>query len=237
MVKCGAVANRLSALGIKVMRSSIIPVLWTAVAGTLAAAQEAKPLKAGDTIPGSFQVLMATGPRADMFHSPVDEYDLNPAVLIFIRDADDMKGPVLDFLKKVDAAIAAHPQARIGGCAIVMNDGGYRKGLEAPIDTTLKVPDIELTKATVAKDEKLKVLREAGKNLKFVTLGLGNVGGPEKYAIAKDADITVLFYHQQIVVSNSAFKKADFTDMAADKIVSAINAKAVEVEKFLTRKK
>jgi hypothetical protein len=219
------------------MRRWIMCLSWIAVTGTLTAAQEAKSLKDGDTLPGSFQVLMATGPRTGMFHSPVDEYDLNPAVLVFVRDVDDLKGPVLDFLKKVDTAIAAHPQARMGACAIVMNDGGYRKVLEAPIDTAIKVPDIELTKATKSKDDKLTVLREAGKSVKFVTLGLGNVGGPAKYEIAKDADITVLFYYQQTVVSNSAFKKAEFNDSAADKILKEIDAKAVEVERLLTRKK
>ena len=219
------------------MRRWIIALLSITVTAALSFAQEANPLKAGDTIPGPFQVLMATGPRANMFHAPVGEYDLDPAVLIFLRDVDEVKGPVLDFLKKVDAAIAAHPQARMGACAIILNDGGYRKVLEAPINTAIKVPEIELTKAIEAKDDKLKVLRDAGKPLKFVTLGLGTVGGPEKYGLAKDADITVLFYSQQIVVSNSSFKKADFNDMAANKILKEIEAKAVEVEKFLTRKK
>ena len=219
------------------MRRWIFSLLWITVTGSLAAAQEAQALKAGDTLPGSFQVLMATGPRAGMFHSPVGEYDLEPALLVFVRDADDVKGPVLEFLKKVDAVIAAHPQARMGACAIAMNDGGYRKVLEAPIDTALKVPDIELTKATEAKDEKLRVLSEAGKGLKFVTLGLGSAGGPEKYGLAKDADMVVLFYYQQTVVSNSAFKKGEFNAAAADKILKEMDAKAVEVEKFLTRKK
>jgi hypothetical protein len=223
--------------GNEVMRRWTIALFLIIAAGAAQAAQDAQPLKAGDTIPGPFQVLMATGPRANMFHCPVCEYDLNPAVLVFIRDAEDVSGPVLDFLKKVDAVIAAHPLARMGACAIVLNDGGYRKVLEAAIDASIKVPDIELTKATETKDAKLQALRKAGENLKFVALGLGTVGGPEKYRIGKDADITILFYYQQVVVSNTAFKKADFNEMAADKLLKEIEAKAVEVEKSLTRKR
>jgi hypothetical protein len=219
------------------MRRSIIAFLWLMAAGALQAADEAKPLQAGDTLPGPFQVYMATGPRAGMFHCPVCEYDLNPAVLIFIRDVADVDAKVLDFLKRVDAAIGAHAQARMGACAIIMNDGGYRKLLEAPIGTEPKVPEIELTKAIGAKDDNVKRLRDLGKNFKFLTLGLGSAGGPEKYGINKDASITVLFYDQQVVVSNSSFKKADFNEMAGDKILKEIDAKAVEVEKLLARKR
>ena len=213
---------------------------WMLTAGALLAGEDGQSLKPGDPLPGQFQVYMATGPRAGMFHSPVGEYDLNPAVLVFIRDVEDVNGAVMDFLKKLEAAMTSYPQARMGACAIIMNDGGYRKLLEAPIpaiEPTTKIQDLDFTKAIEAKDDKVKVLKTAAKDLKLLTIGLGSVGGPEKYGIPKDADITVLVYYQQQVLAMSSFKKADFNQAAAEPLVKKLETTAQEIIKQLARRR
>src|SRR5262245_27538906 len=207
--------------------------------GAIVHAGEDKALQPGAVVPGPFQVLMVTGPRAGSFHAPVCEYDLNPAVLIFVRDGAEASPPLIDLLKKLDTAIAKHPQARLGACAVFLNDGGYRKAIEAPLEKDKKVTDLALTAATVAKEEKEAKVKALAKkeNLNLVTLGLGTAGGPEKYQLNPMADITVLIFHQQKVLGNYAYPKGEFSAKDVDKILQQVESVADEVVKSAGRKR
>src|SRR5262245_23162318 len=108
-------------------------------------------LKLGDTVPGPFQVLMATGPRAGMFHAPICDFDLNPGVVVFVREAALASKPLDELIKGLDAAISQHPQARLAAYVVLLNDGGYRSAIEAPLEDK-KVTDTSLTTATLAKE-------------------------------------------------------------------------------------
>jgi hypothetical protein len=59
-------------------------------------------------------------------------------------------------------------------------------------------------------------------NLKTTILTVGPPAGPEKYKVAKDADVTVVLYTKQTVVSNFAYKKGEFNSAAVEKIVADI---------------
>lgn len=205
---------------------------------TAAAAQEAKPLKAGATIPGPFQTLMVTGDRAGNFHCPVCEYDLRPAVLVFVRDVDDAGPAVIDFLKKLDALIAKHPSARISACAVFVNDGGYRQLIQSQIDNAAKVADLELTRAVLAKEDKEAKIKDLAKkaSLKNVTLGLGSPNELAKYDLGKDAEVTVLVYNRQQVVGVEAFPKDKLTEEGSAKILKEVEAVADKVEKATARR-
>jgi hypothetical protein len=199
-----------------------------AAAGSLAAADDAKPLKAGDDLPGAFQVLMVTGPRPGMFHCPVCEYDLYPSVLVFVGDAEEPGKPVLELLKKLDAAIARHAGSHVGGCAIFLNDGGYRKALETPVNAAAKAPDQELAKATVLKDQRVAALESLAKkqDLKHLTLALSSAEGPAGCALDKNAGVTVLVSARQKIVGAYAFPKGHLTDQEVDKILKQVDEMA-----------
>ncbi len=203
-----------------------IAILGVLLAVTAAAAQEAKPLKPGDAIPGPFQTLMVTGDRAGHFHCPVCEYDLRPTVLVFVRDVDDAGPALTDFLKKLDALIAKHPKARLAACTIFVNDGGYRQLIQSQIDPTAKVTDLELTRAILAKEDKEAKIKDLAKkaNLKAIPLALGSPKELEKYHLEKNAAVTVLFYNRQQVVSVASLAKDQLTAAEADKILKQIEA-------------
>jgi hypothetical protein len=218
----------------------ILTVTLTVASVSLWAGDAGKPLQADDEVPGNFQVLMVTGPRAGKFHCPVCEFDLNPGILVFIRELEDVSKPaVASLLKKLDAVITKHPLARLGGCAIVLDDGGYRQVLVAKLDDTSKVADLELTKVTAAKEEKEARLSGFAKKeeLKNLTLALGSKGGPEKYKLNPNADVTALIYNKLKIVGSYAFTKGELADKDVDKIVNQFDATAVDVVKALRRKK
>lgn len=212
-----------------------VVVLTLAAFGPFLAAQEVKPLKAGDPLPGAFQVLMVTGDRAGNFHCPVCEFDLRPAVLVFVHDVDDINPTLEGFLKKLDALIAKHPKSRIGATVVFLNDGDYRKLLQNQINNSAKVAELELTKAILVKEEKeakIKALAKAAK-LQNVTLGLGSSEELKNYKLDDKAAVTVLFYDKQQVVSVASFPKDKLTDQDADKILKEVDQNATDFEKSL----
>jgi hypothetical protein len=220
-------------------RNFLILVLAVAGVGLARAADEPKPLQVGDSLPGAFQVLMVTGDRAGKFHCPVCEFDLYPAVLIFVRDVDEATPALMEFLKKLDSTMARYTAARPGACVVFLKDGGYRKVFETDLDKTAKPPDLPLTKATLIKEDKVAKLATRAKDakLKYVTFGLGPTGGPEGYRLDPKADITVLlFYKQQIKLYAAFDKEKPFTAADGDKVLKEFEATASQIAKPARRK-
>jgi hypothetical protein len=222
-----------------VWRSAVVAIAVMAVGTSLMAGDAGKALQKGDDLPAPFDVYMVTGPRAGKFHCPVCESGLNLGVLIFVRDASDIdKAPLLTLLKKLDVVIGKHPSARIGACAVVLDDGGYRKALETKIEESSKITDLTLTKATEAREGKEATLAGVAKKneLKDLTLALGTKGGPEGYKLSENADVTVLIYHKLRIVGNYAFKKGEITEKDVDTIVNQVDTTAADIVKGLRRK-
>ncbi len=67
-------------------------------------------------------------------------------------------------------------------------------------------------------EQKLKALAEKA-NLKNTILTIDNPAGPRGYNIAKDADVTVVFYVQKNVKANHAFKKGGLKESDIPTIV------------------
>jgi hypothetical protein len=57
-------------------------------------------------------------------------------------------------------------------------------------------------------------------NLSHMILATYAPGGPPRYKLAPDADITVLLYTHCSVKANHAFKKADLSDAASDAVLA-----------------
>jgi hypothetical protein len=113
--------------------------------------------------------------------------------MIFAREISD---PLTSLVKKIDAATAKNSDCRMGSFIVFCSDS---EGLE----------------------EKLKDLAKKEK-LEHIILTIDNPQGPQRYKIAKEADITVVLYKQQKVKSNFAFKKGVLEDKDIDKIVADI---------------
>jgi len=223
--------------GVLIFMRNRVTCLWSVgllcgIISAIARAQETKTqLEPGAFLPGPFQVLMMTGERAGKYHCPVCEYDLRPVVLVFLPDADtDPKQA--EFLQRLDTLIGKYPAARLGGCAVFMNDGDYRKLIKQPIEENEKVKDLPLTSAIKHKEEtetKIKKLA-ADANLKFLSLGLASHADVAKYAPDKN-QITVLFYLKQRVISTESFAKDKLTDAEMERMLQSIEAKCAELTK------
>jgi hypothetical protein len=114
--------------------------------------------------------------------------------MIFAREISD---PLTSLVKKLDAAAVKHNDCSMGSFVVFCSD---QEGLEA----------------------KLKELAEK-ENLKKVVLTIDNPAGPSNYKIAKDADVTVVFYTGHKVKANHAFKKGEMKEVDVDQIVSDLS--------------
>jgi hypothetical protein len=113
--------------------------------------------------------------------------------MIFARE---ISGPLTSLVKKLDAATAKHSDARMGSFVVFCSD---TEGLEA----------------------KLKELADKEK-IEKVVLTIDNPAGPRAYKIAKDADVTVVFYRKHKVAANHAFKAGELKDSDVDRIVADV---------------
>jgi hypothetical protein len=111
--------------------------------------------------------------------------------MIFARE---VSGPLTSLVKKIDAETAKNSKAKMGSFVVFMSE------------------DEKL-------GDKLKSLAEK-EGLKKCVLTIDNPAGPEKYNVAKEADITVVLYNNRTVMSNYAFKKGELNDAAIAKVLA-----------------
>lgn len=113
--------------------------------------------------------------------------------MIFAREISDN---LTSLVKKIDQATTENKDCRMGSFVVFCND---EEGL----------------------DKKLKELADK-EGLKKTILTIDNKGGPPRWKIAKDADVTVVLYNKHKVASNFAFKKGELKTDDIDKIVGDV---------------
>jgi isopentenyl diphosphate isomerase/L-lactate dehydrogenase-like FMN-dependent dehydrogenase len=111
--------------------------------------------------------------------------------MIFARE---VSGPLTSLVKKLDAETAKNSKAKMGSFVVFMSE------------------DEKLT-------DQLKSLAEK-EGLKKLVLTIDNPAGPERYNVAKEADITVVLYNHRKVMSNHAFKKGELNEAAIARIIA-----------------
>jgi hypothetical protein len=146
-----------------------------------------------DKVPGPFTPLNVTGKSAGEKHCLFCDNGDNPVAMIFARGVTP---EVTTLLKKIDAATVKNKGCDMGSFVVFCSD---EEGL----------------------DKKLKELAETEKLTKLV-LSIDNPTGPEKYKVAKDAEVTVVLYTKRMVKVNYAFTKGQLNDKAIATIVSDI---------------
>jgi uncharacterized protein YcgI (DUF1989 family) len=102
-------------------------------------------------------------------------------------------------VKKLEAATSKHSDCRLGAFVVMLSDDEEKMS------------------------EKLKELSEKEK-IKKVVLCIDNPQGPPKYKIAKEADITVVYYSKRKVVKNFAFAAGKMTEKDLTKVIEEIKA-------------
>jgi len=147
----------------------------------------------GQDVPGPFHPLNVTGEKKGEKACLYCSNGANPVAVVFAREATPA---VANLLKQLDEATAKNSKASMGSYAVFCSDAN---GLDKQLEK-------------LATDQKLTKL----------VLAIDNPAGPEKYKIAKDADVTVVFYLDFEVKANHAFKKGDLTDAAVTKVVADV---------------
>lgn len=145
----------------------------------------------GEKLPGPFQPLNITGPDAGKKACLYCRFGTHPVVMIFARQPTPQ---VVSLLKRVNAATAVHDNESMGSCAIFCNDSDELPG--------------EL--AQVAKQN----------SLNHIILAKFDRGGPERYRIAPDAEVTVLLYNHCTVKANHSFKIGELNEANIEAILA-----------------
>jgi hypothetical protein len=109
--------------------------------------------------------------------------------------ARDVTGPLTSLVKKIDKANAEN--TTVGSFVVFLSDD---EGLGD------KIKD-------VAKKE----------GIKKTVLTIDNPAGPQGYNVAKEAEVTVVFYNRHDVKANFAFKKGELNEQAVEKVVGALS--------------
>jgi hypothetical protein len=161
------------------------------VSGLVAADKLQSGPQVDKKVPGPFSPLNINGEKAGEKCCQYCRNGENPVAVVFAREVTPA---VTSLIKKIDAATGKNTDAKMGSFVVFCSDS---EGLEKQL------------KDMIAKE-----------SIKNCVLTIDQPSGPEKYEIAKDADVTVLLYVNRTVKANYAFKKGQFKDKDVDTIVS-----------------
>ena len=184
------------------MIRKLFAVAIIAVSGFAFAAEIKSGPQTGEKVPGPFHPLNVNGESAGKKACLYCKHGDNPVAMVFARTTS-CEG-TQNLIKKLEAITQANAKAEMGTFVVFLTD-------DDKAETALK-----------AFSEKAK--------LKNVTLAIDNIGGPEKYNVSKDADLTVVLYKDHKVEANYAFAKGKITD----KDIEAISK---DVSKIVPAKK
>lgn len=113
--------------------------------------------------------------------------------MIFARGISDS---LTSLVKKIDEATAKNKDKKMGSFVVFLND------------------DEDFGDKVKAAAEKAGV--------KNCIMSIDNVAGPKAYKIAKEAEVTVVFYNNRKVEVNEAFKKGELNAKAVEKLISQL---------------
>jgi hypothetical protein len=169
-------------------------------------AKDAGPLAPGNNLPGPFHPFNVTGPYADHFHCPVSDHNLDPGVLIFVRDLT-VPPPLRKLLSGLDAAIDKNPAARLAATVTFLSDD-----LPNVVEDDDKRDELKARVQEIAKPLALK----------HVVLCLDSRPDVEKYLREENVAVTVVLYKKFQVVARHALARDQVTDAAAQQILAEV---------------
>ena len=108
--------------------------------------------------------------------------------------ARSIDGNLASLVKKIDKA---HQDGKICSFVCFLNDDeGFKDKVQAFADKT---------------------------GIKKCVLALDNVAGPDAYKVAKDAEVTVIYYNARKVEVNHAYRKGEFDSKAVEVCVKDLS--------------
>jgi hypothetical protein len=165
---------------------------------------QAEPPKSGpqvgEKVPGPFRPLHLTVPDAGQRVCLYCKYGANPVALVVARD---LNAPVLNLLKQIDAATAAHAAADMGSFAVFLTKSD------------------DLSKAVKAAAAQERIAK--------TVLTMDEPSGPAAYHFAPDAEVTVILYSHHVVKGNYSFRAGELNDPAIGALIADI-AKIIPTE-------
>jgi hypothetical protein len=170
------------------------------VAGSQGAEAVKSGLQPGEKITTIFEPLNLNGPHAGEPYCLICENGLSPVVMVFARELNE---PVLALLRKLDEVSVKHKDKELGAFAVFLNEENKLR------------------------DE----LAAAAKRSNFQRLVVGTYAppGPDGFAVAKDADVTVVLYTEHEVKANHAFRRGELS-------AAAVSAILIDLPKILSAK-
>lgn len=173
-------------------RSALVSFVVALLSGGIALAGSVKSgPQAGEKVPGPFKVLNVTGPEAGKTSCQYCNHGTRPVAVVFTKW---ITPEIAGLLKKIDAVTAANKEAGLGSFVVVCSDSPNSYQYFKQVAEELGIQNTILT--------------------------LYKAGGPEKYRLASDADVTVLLYYHLTVKANHAFKTSELTTTAVDAILA-----------------
>jgi hypothetical protein len=153
----------------------------------------------GEKVPGPFAPLNITGPNAGEKCCQYCKNGPRPVVAVFARE---ITPAVIQLLKAIDYVTAMNREQGLGSYVVFCSDAeGVGRQLQE-----------------IAQKE----------TIQHTILTLHKAGGPEKYRLSADADVTVLIYHHFTVKANHAFKNGDLTEASISTIGADISKMLAE---------
>jgi hypothetical protein len=155
-----------------------------------------EPLKSGpqvgDKVPGAFQPFNLTGTNAGEECCLFCKFGNDPSVMVFAKETSEA---LTALTKRLDELNVKYKKADLGTCVIY-----------GPKGTAMR----ESLKAQAAKSGYKEII--------LATLD----ETPKKYAIDKDAEVTVLVYSNLTVKANHAFRKGQLDEKGIEAIVKEV---------------
>jgi hypothetical protein len=145
----------------------------------------------GEKVPGPFAPLNVNGPDAGKKSCQFCKNGARPVVVVF---AKQLTPALAQLVKKIDVATAANKERGLGSYVVVCSDA---PGLDQQLQSIAQQMQIQNTVLTLYKS-----------------------GGPERYRLAAEAEVTVLLYSHFTVKANHAFKAGELNGPAMDIILA-----------------
>jgi hypothetical protein len=180
--------------------------------------------KPGDSVPGPFQPYVVVGKAKfkGKIHCPVTESGLNPVVAVFVRSTEATE-TVTKLVQQLDEAAVKNELARLGAFVVFLDNDIKEDEREADknkaaVDRVLKEDD-EREKVAGALEDRFKELKQTSVLHDWV----GNV--KSLFKLHDDAEVTVVVYNQNKVLSTHAFRRGELTDAGVKAVLEDVAAR------------
>jgi hypothetical protein len=178
--------------------SKFLPVSLMVVFALTSRTWSEEPCVSGVAVgkrPGPYSFLVATGPQRGQSTCYICETEDRPAVVVFARSPNESLGKLV---KALDGAVSNNKAADMCGWVTFLSKGD--DGFEERI-------------VKWGRDQAIRTM----------PLGLfENKDGPPSYKIANEAEVTVLLFTKQKVVTNFAFRAGELRDERIKEVLAAI---------------